>query len=29
MVVGKSAAGPLYSRLVPLVFLLVDGNLSI
>ncbi|KAM5547478.1 histone acetyltransferase type B catalytic subunit [Rosa sericea] len=25
MVVGKTAAGPLYSRLIPLVFLLVDG----
>ncbi|XP_050370109.1 histone acetyltransferase type B catalytic subunit [Argentina anserina] len=26
MVVGKTAAGPLYSRLLPLVFLLVDGG---
>ncbi|KAH7519166.1 hypothetical protein FEM48_Zijuj08G0006900 [Ziziphus jujuba var. spinosa] len=26
MVVGKTAAGPLYCRLVPLVFLLVDGS---
>ncbi|KAL6224132.1 hypothetical protein ACLB2K_002988 [Fragaria x ananassa] len=29
MVMGKSAAGPLYSRLVPLVFLLVDGASAI
>lgn len=27
MVVGKTDAGPLYSRLIPLVFLLVDGTL--
>lgn len=26
MVVGDTAAGPFYCQLVPLVFLLVDGN---
>lgn len=26
LVVGKTAAGHLYSRLIPLVLLLVDGN---
>lgn len=26
MVVGNTAAGPLYGHLIPLVFLLVDGN---
>ena len=29
MVVGKTAAGPLYSHLIPLVLLLVDGNFTI
>lgn len=27
LVVGKTAAGNLYSHLIPLVLLLVDGNL--